>query len=553
MDAGTAQHLFTCYRQGLLRPKEQEVRADHAGFAHQVNCVLLDLLRPPERLRFHRCNAAIVKGLEQARAGQPAAAELFRKSRELLETDGWSRPAFLIASSFLESAEAYLDAKRGDFERSRQRLEVSFAADRELETRFGIGVFQSHRVQTVHNLARLCWKENRLAEGCALTGAIVAFLEGRIPSLPVDSHWSQRRLRQYPPSRRRAMITQVLEETAFHLARWPTDEGWPALLEAVALGEARDARRHPQADLWLRSETARRRGTKRPISTCCRSSSISVATRSARPGTRGCEFRRFLPPALHARIAPCAQRDPPRRLEMASSAGADIRATDPGCVLIGGAPENRPKAAPLSARGPKSRWWLRRFRRRSRHIFRSLADFGEGPGVFFRSLADSGDGPGVFFEASPIPATVPAYFSKPRRFRRAFSRFFEGSPLPATRSAIFPAGQTAGPWPLSPSRLRDGGVSSAAPESAARVACKSTVVSRKRAVLPRFANSANSIELSAKTGDRSPDSLLPSQKRPENCPKFPEFKMLNITPQMIFAAPVAPRPASVHNLTRSRR
>lgn len=263
MDVGTAQQLFTSYRQGLLKPNAATPPARTTSFAHLTNCALLNVAPLRERRLFHRSYAAATQGLGKTRAGDLEGASLsFARSRAALE-DGGSGAAVLIAVSFLAAAEAYLDTRQGDFERARQRLELSFDADLRLELEFGLGFLQLHRVQNVHNAARLFWKCERLAEGCALTGAVAAFLEERRSSLPIHRQWSWRRLSHSPPSLRRAMLAQVLEETAFHLARRPSEAGWKALIDAAGLDALPAAPRsclHPRAYLWLRAERARLAG-----------------------------------------------------------------------------------------------------------------------------------------------------------------------------------------------------------------------------------------------------------------------------------------------------
>lgn len=260
MDVGTAQQLFSSYRLGLLKPKGAPPPTTPT-FAYLTNNALLNVAPLRDRQLFHRSHAAATRGLGKARTGDlEAAGESFDQSRAVLAESGGESAAILIALSFLEAAEAYLDARRGDFESSRQRLEMSLDLDLRLEIDFDLGFLQLHRVQNVHNIARLFWKSARLADGNALIGAVIAFLEGRSSSLPIHWHWSPRRHFHSPPALRRAMLTQVLEEATFQLALHGSEDGWHALIGnagPVAITQSSEASLHPQANLWLRAEAAR--------------------------------------------------------------------------------------------------------------------------------------------------------------------------------------------------------------------------------------------------------------------------------------------------------
>lgn len=260
MDAGTAQTLFSSYRDGLLKPHTERVSVTTSSFDFQTSCALINRVPLRDRRFFYDSRRATLRGLAEARAGRlQEAAQHFRSSRGLLASRTWDRMAYLIAFSFLESAEAYLDARNQAHDLAFARLYSSMDADIELEEAFGIGFFQAHRIQSVHNVARLCWKLDRVDEGCAHCGSIIAFLEGRRPSLPIHSRWSLRRLFQCSTWLRRALISQVIEEAAFHIARVPTENNWKALIAAASLAEPSffGSHVHQQTDLWLRAEHAR--------------------------------------------------------------------------------------------------------------------------------------------------------------------------------------------------------------------------------------------------------------------------------------------------------
>ena len=263
MDVAGAESVFRAYREGLLSPISERVRLTSRTFDFQISCALTNLVPLQDRRRFSASGVARSQGLLLARKGQLAeAAQHFETGRVLLSDRNWNRLAWLLAFTFHETAEAYLDARNLAFDQALSRLFASMDANVEIEEGFGLGFLQGHRIQSVHNIARLCWKLDRVGEGASHCGNIIAFLEGRSARLPIHRSWSQRRLFHMSKVHRRAMISQVIDETAFHLARSPTEENWDALLRSSRLEEPSCFKWafHPQVDLWMRAEKARMEG-----------------------------------------------------------------------------------------------------------------------------------------------------------------------------------------------------------------------------------------------------------------------------------------------------
>lgn len=82
------------------------------------------------------------------------AFRLFALSRALLELNSVSLECILLNKSLLEQSEAYLDYRRGDFNRVYTRTYEALVIDSFLEDEYDYFILHIHRIQLLHNLVR---------------------------------------------------------------------------------------------------------------------------------------------------------------------------------------------------------------------------------------------------------------------------------------------------------------------------------------------------------------------------------------------------------------
>lgn len=209
---------------------------------------------------FRRAKGALI----HARAGRvEQCEELLTECRTILEATNLPLEAHTLASTFLSAAAAYLEYRRAE-----QAKVVSFLADCirfdiELEHKFGYSVMHAHRIQVLHNLARMLYRtSDGLVSGVSLCCGVLRYLDGAEVRLPLSSEWCPRMVERIPPtvadglyreisgetasalSARLAPIPDILLSALSEAASWSADsergEGfrlWFAAKQGLAIGE----------------------------------------------------------------------------------------------------------------------------------------------------------------------------------------------------------------------------------------------------------------------------------------------------------------------------
>jgi hypothetical protein len=269
--------VFSAYRQGIVnkgvlvdmtpmsggRTSSPRLQLD---FDRLASCACLGLSSPQERLASRGAELAARRGflaardgeLELARASFGAAWQLWG---ELKESFCRTRLA-----SIIESYEAYLEYRLSDRRQARRRLENALDSCLLLEIRYGLTLFELHRMQLGHNLARVDWRFGFHEEAFVLAGALVGYLQGRRQDLPFHRDWRADRMQSCPTYLRQVMVVQIAGEAISHLVSHPETASWETFLGEAAIDDDASGSRFfadPRLWRWLRARRARLAGDRR--------------------------------------------------------------------------------------------------------------------------------------------------------------------------------------------------------------------------------------------------------------------------------------------------
>jgi hypothetical protein len=215
---------------------------------------------------------ARTRGLEAARQQQKLeACRCFGLARVLCGSPMLSVEGRLLCQSSLETAEAYLDYRLGDFEQAQSRLHQALASDSILEEEFGYKLLHVHRLHLINNLIRLEVQRKRLADAMELAGRLLSYLEGQSESLPAPGSWSSGHLALQPPEMIAGIFAQTCSEVGRALAdlRTETARGALEILLCNIDLESAAGRWEPQARLWLQTKRAFVSGNSRGFLQLC--------------------------------------------------------------------------------------------------------------------------------------------------------------------------------------------------------------------------------------------------------------------------------------------
>ncbi len=269
MDSVQASELFQAYRQGLLRRPLNTWEGRPRSFDFLFRQAFSNRLPVRERVWVCRIWRASFEGLGLSRSHRlDEAAAAFARSWSEVESARVSTTGVLLATTFLESAHAYLDYKMGAFDLARERISRSMEADVQLQGDFDL--LELHRIQLAHNLMRIDLRAGEPRRALRLGGEILAYLEGLSERLTLHHSWQgESFLERTPRAVRRALIAQVMNEVAlaFCTVPAPPEEDF---LAAVGTEAYRRPPRvvHDGVRLWLLARLAfREEGPNRYLQT----------------------------------------------------------------------------------------------------------------------------------------------------------------------------------------------------------------------------------------------------------------------------------------------
>lgn len=269
--------VFSAYRDGIVCkqvPPGAGIDMDEPAssprgrlsFDQLVKVARLDLSSPRERLTgrvsgiaaYHGFLAARESDLARAREHFATARELWRKQQE-----GFYRTWL---AGLIEGYEAYLEYRLGDRREARRRLEHALDSSLLLEHRYGLTLFELHRMQLGHNLARIDWRFGFPDAAFALAGAMVGYLQGRRRDLPFHRDWRAKRMLSCPAYLRQRMVVQIAGEAIDHLVTRPEPAHWEIFLDEARIDDDDSGSRFfpdPRLWRWLRARRARLEGDRR--------------------------------------------------------------------------------------------------------------------------------------------------------------------------------------------------------------------------------------------------------------------------------------------------
>lgn len=161
-------------------------------------------------------------GLKLSREGKLKGAEqVFAEADEACHQLN-SDPAFgqLVQVAALPAI-AYLRYKEARYREAESLLIASIDSDAQLLSE-GFYILEYHRVQQLHNLARLYFRQNRLDDGAQMIAEALQFIiYGHKPSVGNGNGWQEQNTAQIPAQLSSDMLFQLTNETAGLFLAYP--------------------------------------------------------------------------------------------------------------------------------------------------------------------------------------------------------------------------------------------------------------------------------------------------------------------------------------------
>lgn len=213
------QTAFEHYQQGCAKPIH--IATDSSGdlFNSKLQTLMETSLPPIDILLISRFKNARDRGLLAARRGDLVSSErLFAAARVPLQLDMFSREGKLLYKSSVDQSEAYLDYRRGDFDRARKRTAEALELNVVLEEEYGYEILHLHGVELVRNLVRIYARCMCFDRAIELACQILCYLEGTLEILPIPGLWDYERVVRQPPELVAVMFAEVTADVALILA-----------------------------------------------------------------------------------------------------------------------------------------------------------------------------------------------------------------------------------------------------------------------------------------------------------------------------------------------
>jgi hypothetical protein len=212
----------------------------------------ISLLNQAVKVRYQSLNAAHSSDLI-------TADKLMEEARNIGSSGQLSPEGNLLYKAFQEPAEAYLDYRRGDFDKAWSRISEALETDALLETECGYKFLFAHRLHLIEILIRSEAKSTRKWKAMELAGQLLSYLQGTLDSLPFPVVWGSELVANQPLEIISATFALVTGQIAIILAEEKCHQGHDlfAILESYLPLEV-DNTLHPcsQALDWLRIKRA---------------------------------------------------------------------------------------------------------------------------------------------------------------------------------------------------------------------------------------------------------------------------------------------------------
>jgi hypothetical protein len=251
--------LRKSYLHGAHVPRPP-INLDHyeAELQEQLYGNIKNHLGTVEIKLLRRCSVAYSKGLEAARTGQAEiACRYFGEARLVCASPDFSVEGRALGCTFLAAAEAYLDYRYSDFERSQERLYESLTNDELLETEYGHHILHVHRLHLINNLIRIQIRRGELPAAISRAAQLIGYMQGACNEAPAPGRWGKSFRDALPPQAIATMFVQLAAEMGQALVG-KTPAQARALFEVLdgQLPEKNTPLWHPLALEWFYTKRA---------------------------------------------------------------------------------------------------------------------------------------------------------------------------------------------------------------------------------------------------------------------------------------------------------
>ena len=242
-------------RRGYAKPLKTTTDGANKLVEKQLLTLITTRLLLTDQNLMGKFGNARFRGLNAARQGDLMAADCaFAEARVPLQLNKLSLEGSLLYESLLEQSESYLDYRRGDFEKARNRIFKAIANDIVLESEYGYEILFLHRIHLVHNLVRIDAQRRCFESALELACQILSYLEGVSEVLPIPGIWGYERVARQSPELVAVMFAEVTNEIAIILAgqkRQLARHLFAVTFAQMHLQTNDNRHCHPQAYIWL--------------------------------------------------------------------------------------------------------------------------------------------------------------------------------------------------------------------------------------------------------------------------------------------------------------
>ena len=211
--------LLQQYRIGYAKPIQLNLKKYGDSFTHPLYTKIESRLSSSEWRHLLQAASVRENALMAVRRGDFELAErLFTEARVPLKANLLSPEGKLLHETFLEQAEAYLDYRRGNFNRVYIRTFNALAIDLILEEECDYEIMVIHRIQLLLNLVRTEAREGDLKNAVEIASELLGYLQGTLEAvLPFPDTWGSKRVKCLSSEVLSATFSQITSEIALIL------------------------------------------------------------------------------------------------------------------------------------------------------------------------------------------------------------------------------------------------------------------------------------------------------------------------------------------------